>query len=368
MPAGGRNIGRHGVGRLDGLCHLDGGRGTAGPVVCGGHRVDAQPVGDPLGQHRGEGVIRQVLVAEIRHLPLDLRVIAGEGGRCAEGLGRAHRRPHRAVGTRGETAEHPRVALVGGIGEIVADERGDFVRGPRVDGGSILDIRAVVRLLVDAQGRDDDDGGRDDPGIDGVVEGLLDVGTLRGAVGLARVPVQQLDDRVGLAVGGGVVAWCDDEDGQRDAADRPRPRGGEHAVLGPREGRVEAGGSNRLVADCNLAARLGHRFVDVGSDERSQVTAGLDEAERAVEDQGPRGRHEKDRHEDEDRAAQPMPRAPGEMPGCPARQEERPREEGQDREHGDDREGASRGQGNGSEKGHGHSFVEGVDEAVAVPR
>ncbi len=107
------------------------------------------------------------------------------------GLGRAHRRPHRAVGTRGETAEHPRVALVGGVGEVVADERGDFVRGPRVDGGAILDIRAVVRLLVDAQGRDDDDGGRDDPGVDGVVEGLLDVGTLRGAVGLARVPVQQ---------------------------------------------------------------------------------------------------------------------------------------------------------------------------------
>ena len=95
---------------------------------------------------------------------------------------------------------------------------GDVVGHPRVDGGTPLDIGAVVGLLVDVEGGADNDCRRDNPRVDGVVERFLNLRALHGAVGAARVAVEQLDDRVGLAVGGGVVAWGDNEDGLGDAA------------------------------------------------------------------------------------------------------------------------------------------------------
>ena len=95
---------------------------------------------------------------------------------------------------------------------------GDVVGHPRVDGGTPLDVGAVVGLLVDAEGGADDDCWRDDPRVDGVVERFLNLRALHRAVGLARVAVEKLDDRVGLAVGRGVVAWGDDEDGESDPA------------------------------------------------------------------------------------------------------------------------------------------------------
>ncbi len=128
----------------------------------------------------------------------------------------------------------------------------------------------------------------------------------------------------------GVVAWCDDEDRQRDAAGGPVHVVGEHALRS--RGRVEAGGSNRLVADCNLAARLRLRFVDVGSDERSQVTAGLDEAERRLRIRAPVAGPRRIGTRMRDRAAQPMPRASGNAWASSAARRNAPAVKGQDRE------------------------------------
>ena len=139
---------------------------------------------------------------------------------------------------------------------------GDVVGHPRVDGGAPLDIGAVVGLLVDAEGGADDDCRRDDPLVDGIVERFLNLCALHRAVGLARVAMEELDDRVGLAVGGGVVAWGDDEDGQGDPAGGAGPGGLEHAVLGLCEGRVECGRGGRLRLDVGLAAGLGGRPKD----------------------------------------------------------------------------------------------------------
>ena len=100
----------------------------------------------------------------------------------------------------------------------MSDHLGDVVGHPRVDGGAPLDVGAVVGLLVDVEGGTDDDCRRDDPRVDGVVQGFLYLRALHGAVGAAGVAVEKLDDRVGLAVGGGVVAWGDDEDGESDPA------------------------------------------------------------------------------------------------------------------------------------------------------
>ncbi len=88
---------------------------------------------------------------------------------------------------------------------------------------------------------------------DGAAEGLL---TCTAPSARPRRAAAS-DDRVVLpSVGSSRV--CDDEDGQRDAADQPRPRGGEHAVLGPRgSSRLR---KHRLVADCNPPPS-GHRFV-----------------------------------------------------------------------------------------------------------
>ena len=139
---------------------------------------------------------------------------------------------------------------------------GDVVGHPRVDGGAPLDVGAVVGLLVDAEGGADDDCRRDDPLVDGIVERFLNLCALHRAVGLARVAMEKLDDRVGLAVGGGVVAWGDDEDGQGDPAGGAGPGGLEHAVLGLCEGRVECGRGGRLRLDVGLAAGLGGRPKD----------------------------------------------------------------------------------------------------------
>ena len=139
---------------------------------------------------------------------------------------------------------------------------GDVVGHPRVDGGTPLDVGAVVGLLFDAEGGADDDCRRDDPRVDGVVERFLNLRALHRAVGLARVAVEKLDDRIGLAVGGGVVARGDDENGQGDPARRAGPGGLEHAVLGRGEGRVEFGCGVRLRVDVGLAAGLGARSDD----------------------------------------------------------------------------------------------------------
>ena len=104
------------------------------------------------------------------------------------------------------------------IGEVVSDHRGDVVGHPRVDGGAPLDVGTVVGFFVDVEGGADDDCRRDDPLVDGVVQGFLHLRALHGAVGAARVAVEKLDDRIGLAVIGGVVAWGDNEDGLGDPA------------------------------------------------------------------------------------------------------------------------------------------------------
>ena len=254
MSAGGGDVRGDRVGRTYRRRHLERRVGPADDVVTGGHRVDAHPVGRAVGEHGGQSVVGQVLVPLVRHLAFDLGVVAGQGGGRAEGLGRAQRRPDRAVGARGESADHPGVAVSARVGEVVADHRGDLVGRPRVHGWASFDIRAIVGLLVDTQGGGDDDGGRDDSGVNGVVEGLLDLRALRGSVGLAGVPVEELDDGVGLAVRGGVVARCDHVNGQGDPAGGSGPRGDEHAVVGAREGRAEGGGVNALIADRDFAA------------------------------------------------------------------------------------------------------------------
>ena len=213
VPARRGNVRGDAVGFLDGCRHLESGVRAANSVVPGGHCVDAHPVRRAVRQHDRQRVVGQVLLALVGHLSLDLRVITGQRGGGAVGLGRAQGRPDRAVGTGGETPDHPGVAVGRRVGEVVSNHLGYVVGHPRVDGGAPLDVGAVVGLLVDAEGGADDDCRRDDPRVDGVVERFLNLRALHRAVGLARVAVEKLDDRVGLAVGGGVVARSDDEDG-----------------------------------------------------------------------------------------------------------------------------------------------------------
>ena len=331
MPARRRNVGGDAVGFLHGVCHRKSGECPTGAVVGRRHGVDPHSVGCARREHRGEGIVRKVLRALGLHLAFDLRVIPGEHCGGAEGLGRAQGGPHGAVCARGEATDHPRVAVGGNPREVVPNHRWNLVRGPREDRGASAKIRAIVLVLVDVQGGGDDDRRRDDPGIDRVVEGLLDAEVLQDAVGSAGVAVEELDDTVGLAVARRVVAGDDDVHGLSDPARGSRPRGREHAVVAALEGGVEFGFLEGLALGFGLRTCGLLRAQQRGRSEATEVPAGLDDAERTVENQSSSRSDEQRGNQDDGGSAEPSPCATRATRGGQARKEECSREQGDER-------------------------------------
>ena len=194
MSAGRRDIRGDRVRIFDGRSHLESGVGAANRVVSGCHRVDAQPVRRTIRQHGRQRVVSEVLVPLVGHLSLDLRVVAGQRRGSPVGLRGTQSGPDRAVGARGEAADHPAIAVGRRVGEVVPNHLGAIVGDPRIHGWAPFDVSAVVRFFIDVETGGDDDRRRDDAGGNGLVQFLLDTEALQDSVGSARVTVQELDN------------------------------------------------------------------------------------------------------------------------------------------------------------------------------